>query len=470
MNSHIRNQFIVFFLLFSMAFDAIGQYASHSKPNIFIYIADDQNSWDYVTFGNTQVKTANFDRLVNEGLSFSNAYTSQAICAPSRSQLFTGLFPMKNGCFANHLPVRNVKDINDYMTELGYDVVLAGKGHIQPNSVFNWTRYFSTNSDRLIPVNKVEDYITSTLKPVCIIFSSDLPHGPFPKSTVYNDKPLDYDPTSMNLSSRVGDFKAGYYQNIEDDNTQLGKVLKMLETVSNLDESVFIYISDHGLKGKWSVRETGLKIPLVIRWPNVIPPNTINDKLVSIVDILPTIIEISGGEKIENLDGKSLVSILSNTNISFRDYIFGIATRQNIQKCYVFPSRSVRNNRYKYVVNFNSKEVVQGNLGSNKHINYFIERGANEFANVPFEELYDLEVDPYEHVNLAKDESLLAIKEKLSAVLRDWMINQNDILIQHKMPILKPTLHPLDRPSKWNNPKKESQFTLSNTDYIPSHY
>ena len=470
MNSHIRNQFIVFFLLFSMAFDAIGQYASHSKPNIFIYIADDQNSWDYVTFGNTQVKTANFDRLVNEGLSFSNAYTSQAICAPSRSQLFTGLFPMKNGCFANHLPVRNVKDINDYMTELGYDVVLAGKGHIQPNSVFNWTRYFSTNSDRLIPVNKVEDYITSTLKPVCIIFSSDLPHGPFPKSTVYNDKPLDYDPTSMNLSSRVGDFKAGYYQNIEDDNTQLGKVLKMLETVSNLDESVFIYISDHGLKGKWSVRETGLKIPLVIRWPNVIPPNTINDKLVSIVDILPTIIEISGGEKIENLDGKSLVPILSNTNISFRDYIFGIATRQNIQKCYVFPSRSVRNNRYKYVVNFNSKEVVQGNLGSNKHINYFIERGANEFANVPFEELYDLEVDPYEHVNLAKDESLLAIKEKLSAVLRDWMINQNDILIQHKMPILKPTLHPLDRPSKWNNPKKESQFTLSNTDYIPSHY
>ncbi|NBV57720.1 MAG: N-sulfoglucosamine sulfohydrolase [Bacteroidetes bacterium] len=426
MNSHIRDQFIVFFLLFSLALDSFGQYTSHSKPNIFIYIADDQNSWDYVTFGNTQVKTTNFDRLVNEGLSFSNAYTSQAICAPSRSQLFTGLFPMKNGCFANHLPVRNVKDINDYMTELGYDVVLAGKGHIQPNSVFNWTRYFSTNSDRLIPINKVEDYITSTSKPVCIIFSSDLPHGPYPKSSD--------------------------------------------ETVSDLDESVFIYISDHGLKGKWSVRETGLKIPMVFRWPNVIPPNTTNHKLVSIVDILPTIIEISGGEKIENLDGKSLVPILSNTNVSFRDYIFGIATRQNIQKCYVFPSRSVRDKRYKYVVNFNSKELVQDNLGPNNHINYFIERGANQFADVPFEELYDLEVDPYEHVNLAKDESLLAKKKKLSAVLRDWMINQNDILIQYKMPLIKPTLHPLDRSSKWNTPKKESEFTLSSTDYIPSHY
>lgn len=470
MNSHIRDQFIVFFLLFSLALDSFGQYTSHSKPNIFIYIADDQNSWDYVTFGNTQVKTTNFDRLVNEGLSFSNAYTSQAICAPSRSQLFTGLFPMKNGCFANHLPVRNVKDINDYMTELGYDVVLAGKGHIQPNSVFNWTRYFSTNSDRLIPINKVEDYITSTSKPVCIIFSSDLPHGPYPKSSDYNNKPLDYDPSSKTISSKIGNHKAGYYQNIEDDNDQLGRVLNMLETVSDLDESVFIYISDHGLKGKWSVRETGLKIPMVFRWPNVIPPNTTNHKLVSIVDILPTIIEISGGEKIENLDGKSLVPILSNTNVSFRDYIFGIATRQNIQKCYVFPSRSVRDKRYKYVVNFNSKELVQDNLGPNNHINYFIERGANQFADVPFEELYDLEVDPYEHVNLAKDESLLAKKKKLSAVLRDWMINQNDILILYKMPLIKPTLHPLDRSSKWNNPKKESEFTLSSTDYIPSHY
>lgn len=468
MTTTYKNQLII--LLFSLSINAFGQYPSHSKPNIFIYIADDQNSWDYEIFGNNQVKTNNFDRLVHEGLRFSNAYTTQAVCAPSRSQLFTGLFPMKNGCYANHLPVRNVKDINDFMSELGYDVVLAGKGHIKPNSVFNWTRYFPTNSDRLIPINKVEDYITNTEKPICIIFSSDLPHGPFPKSNGYNNKPLDYDPTTMNVSSKIGDFKAGYYQNIEDDNAQLGKVLNMLESVSDFDDSIFIYISDHGLKGKWSVRETGLKIPMVIRWPNVIPPNTSNDKLVSIVDILPTIIEISGGEKIERLDGKSLTPIFSNTNISFRDYIFGIATRQNIQKCHVFPSRSVRDNRYKYVVNYNAKEVVQDNLGSNKHINYFIERGANQFANVPFEELYDLERDPYEHVNLAQDESLLAIKQKLSTVLNDWMNSQNDVLAQHKMPILKPTLHPLDRPSKWNNPKKEFQFTLSSTDYIPSHY
>ena len=470
MNKHFTVQFLIFLIVISITIDAFGQYASNSKPNIFIYIADDQNSWDYEIFGNKQVKTKNFDRLVTEGLRFSNAYTSQAVCAPSRSQLFTGLFPMKNGCYANHLPVRNVKDINDLMNESGYDVVLAGKGHIKPNSVFNWTRYFPTNSERRIPIKKVEEYIVNSNKPLCIIFSSDLPHGPFPKSSDYNNKPLDYDPSLKNISSNIGNYKAGYYKNIEDDNDQLGIVLSMLETVSNLDESIFIYISDHGLKGKWSVRETGLKIPMVIRWPNVIPPNTKIDKLVSIVDILPTIVEVSGGEKNESLDGKSLIPIIQNSNISFRDYIFGIATRQNIQKCYVFPSRSVRDKRYKYIINYNSKEVVKDNLVLNKNVNYFIKRGANEFNEVPYEELYDLEADPYEHVNLAKEESFLLIKQKLSNVLNDWMISQNDILVKYKMPIIKPTLHPLDRPSKWNNPKKEYQFRLLSNDYIPSHY
>ena len=86
MNKHFRVQFLIFSIVISLTVDAFGQYASNSKPNIFIYISDDQNSWDYEIFGNKQVKTKNFDRLVTEGLRFSNAYTSQAVCAHSRSQ------------------------------------------------------------------------------------------------------------------------------------------------------------------------------------------------------------------------------------------------------------------------------------------------------------------------------------------------------------------------------------------------
>jgi uncharacterized sulfatase len=78
-------------LLFS--FLTHGQAAADAPtPNIFIYLADDQNAWDYEIHGNYQVDTSHYDRLVREGMSFTNAYTAQAICAPSRSQLFTGLF------------------------------------------------------------------------------------------------------------------------------------------------------------------------------------------------------------------------------------------------------------------------------------------------------------------------------------------------------------------------------------------
>ena len=107
-----------------------------TPPNIFIYISDDQNQWDYETYGNPEVSTSASYNLAKEGIKFNNAYTAQAICTPTRSQLFTGLYPMKNGCMANHLPIKNVKEINGYLQPLGYEVVLAGKGHIYPPEYF----------------------------------------------------------------------------------------------------------------------------------------------------------------------------------------------------------------------------------------------------------------------------------------------------------------------------------------------
>jgi len=440
------------------------------RPNIIIYLSDDQNFWDFKTFGNTQVDTSNFDRLAREGMTFLNAYTAQAICAPSRSQLFTGLYPMRNGCMANHLPVKNVTDINDYFNSIGYEVILAGKGHIKPSTVFNWTHFYHTAKNRLLPINKVKKYIQESSKPFCIIFASDLPHGPYPAQNDYVDKPIDYDPSSKNPNKTIAKSKSGYYQNIADDNAQLGQVLSMLDELSVLDSSLFIYLSDHGLRGKWSVRETGLKIPMVVRWPNRIKPKSKSDQLVTIVDILPTLLEIAGGNVPDDIDGVSFLRILEGKENKIRDYVYGIATRQNIQSCYVFPSRSVRNHRYKYVRNFNSLEVVEQNMTSNQAVNAFIKRGAEAFPRVPFEELYDLQKDPFEHKNLATNKDYTSIKNQLGTQLVLWMTQQNDFLIDYKMPLLKPTLHPIDKISKWNKPPKALVSSLKEEDYLLLHY
>ena len=126
-------QFFIFFILVAFHF-SLAQDTSKT-PNIFFYLADDQDLLDYGAYGNPKVHTPAVDLLAKQGMRFNNFYTSQAICAPSRSQIFTGMYPMKNGCMANHLPVKSdLKTVIDYMGEAGYDVVLAGKTGLSVNA------------------------------------------------------------------------------------------------------------------------------------------------------------------------------------------------------------------------------------------------------------------------------------------------------------------------------------------------
>ena len=108
------------------------------RPNFIFYLSDDQDQLDYSIYGNDLVESSSVDRLAKEGMMFSNFYTTQAICSPSRSQLLTGMYPIKNGCYANHIPVKSdIQSITKYLKDAGYEVVLAGKSHVKPNSVFD---------------------------------------------------------------------------------------------------------------------------------------------------------------------------------------------------------------------------------------------------------------------------------------------------------------------------------------------
>ena len=265
-------------------------------------------------------------------------------------------------------------------------------------------------------------------------------------------------------------FKTGYYQNIRDDNAQLERVLEMVENNGLVDNSIFIYASDHGISGKWGVAEQGLKVPFIVRWPGVVEANSVSETMLNFVDILPTFLDIIGADIPQNLDGKSFQSTLKGNTDPIHDYIFSLATKQNIQKCKVFPSRAIRGKRFKFIRNYNSIEVVESNYGSNSVVNAFIRKGAESFPNVPFEELYDLELDPYQEQNLINNSKYLEQKNRLSSALENWMIAQNDFLIHQKMPLIKPTLHPLDRNSKWNKVDEDLVGKIDESSYIILHY
>jgi len=135
------------------------------RPNFIFYLADDQDKLDYGTYGNPNVDTKAVDKLASEGIKFNNFYTGQAICAPTRSQIFTGKYPVKNGCFVNHIGVKpNTETIISYLENEGYEVVLAGKSHVKPNSVFKWSKFLDlikigNSKQRYLPISKIDNYL-----------------------------------------------------------------------------------------------------------------------------------------------------------------------------------------------------------------------------------------------------------------------------------------------------------------------
>jgi uncharacterized sulfatase len=232
----------------------------------------------------------------------------------------------------------------------------------------------------------------------------------------------------------------------------------------DVKNTLFIYSADHGLSGKFGVKDVSLKVPFIARWPNVIKPGSISNQLIHYTDVLPTFIEIAGGKATPDMDGKSFLPLLKGEDVKINDYVYGVRTNQNILKSEVFPSRMIRDMRYKYIRNFNALEVLDKNLGDKPNVNIFIRRGAMAFKEEPFEELYDLEKDPFEQNNLAKNPEYKAVKERLIKDMFVWMKGQGDFLNDDigNMPIITP---PGNRGFKLDKdtPKRQIPDSLKNT-------
>ncbi|MDX1283368.1 MAG: sulfatase [Draconibacterium sp.] len=455
-----------------------GDSTNPTKPNIIFFLADDQDIYDYGCYGNKKVYTPAVDRLAKEGMLFENTFTGQAICAPSRTQLYTGNYPLKNGVFLNHIRAKdNQVSATTLMHNLGYDVILAGKSHVAPKEVFAWDYEWPPVEIEgavrpALPFTEIENYFKSAEKPFCMYITSDYPHGPYFNVEGKTKDDIQFYPFNDKLSENP-DFvkrKAGYYRSIKEDNTQLEKILALVDEY--LDENtIFIYSSDHGISGKFTLYDRGLNVPMVVRWPAVIKPGTKSEVLVHYTDVLPTFMEVAGGKAPENMDGKSFLHVLKGEEKEIHEYVYGVQTNQNIQQAAVFPSRMVRDKKYKYIRNFNSFEVVENNLGDNEFVNAFIKMGAEKFKDKPYEELYNIVKDPFEQNNLAKNADYIEEKERLSKELDRWMKKQDDILCKENyIPIHKPQKHRLDENSQWKSVPDELVNTLKEEDYLKLHY
>ena len=140
-------------LLYIMPHTAFAQNNSdNQQPNILIVIADDLHWSDMGCMGNEQVRTPNIDRLAKEGKAFDAAFTSTAMCAPTRQQLLTGLWPVRSGAWPNHSGVyKGVRSLPHHLQDLGYRTAHMGKGHIKPGSSYPFEKLGDVPSKKGLP-------------------------------------------------------------------------------------------------------------------------------------------------------------------------------------------------------------------------------------------------------------------------------------------------------------------------------
>ncbi len=431
--------------------------ARHDRPNIMIVIGDDMTWRDCQPYGNTDVRTPHMSRLAREGMCFDAMFTSTAMCAPTRQQLYTGMFPVRNGAYPNHSKVYDgVKSLPTYLKALGYRVGLIGKRHFGPADSYPFESVGARgNKKGASNTDAIAEFVNrDTEQPYCLVVCSNEPHGPWSKGN-----PDAYDPAALKVAPYMVDCRrtreelAKYYAEITYLDGELGGCMDVVDASGQKDNTIVIFTSEQGFHlpfGKWTCYDLGLKTAFIVRWPAKVEAGSRSRAMTQYVDVTPTLIEAAGGkpESIETgrpdangekgFDGRSFMDVLLARGDSHRDYVYGAHTTRGIIRgsaCY--PVRSVRSERYKYIWNPNYSSVFYNVTSTDPNSVYsaWMELGDNDpeirrrvrrYQYRPEEELYDLEHDPYEMKNLAGDPAYADIKGRLRAELERWMKQQGD--------------------------------------------
>lgn len=397
-----------------------------SRPNIVIYIADDQIMGSIGCYGAEPSRTPNIDRLAREGMRFTNGFAASSICTPNRGTLLTGMYPLRNGAHANHSGFHDgIKSLPNYMKELGYRACLAGKDGIQRASdLYHW-EYKIEKSDEHVPgadepkqdrhrksdFPAVEKFLADKGdgRPFCYVHAASLPHAPY-----LNKLPNGLE--GYDASNWYGDY-------------EFGQLLDILDRNGLTDNTLVIYVNDNesGRPGaKYNLYELSLRVPLVVRWPGHVQPGSTNEAYVSLLDIMPTLMEVAKGVAPSTMDGKSMTALLEGRPAVLHEELYSSYSGVIVGSARLetpYPIRAVRNSRYKYIRNLNHSILHP--------------KQKTETDLRPAEELYDLVNDPQEKSNKAEDPDLASVKKELSEKLDAWMKACNDKGIESELQALK---------------------------------
>ena len=456
--------FLFFGLLLITTPSSLAQKIS-KKPLNVVWISCEDMGPVLSAYGNKSVHTPNIDRLANEGIKYTNAYATVGVCAPSRFSIITGMYParlgahnMRTGDHNNFkwpediklrknkgvldksgknvpdyevVPPAYVKPFPEYLRAQGYYCVNDNKCDYQFNAPFTaWDDVYGGGSYKNAPEGRpffyVKNYYTTHESRIWL----------------RKDKPMTVAPSSVPVPDYYADIPivregiARKYSNIEALDKEVGILLDALEADGVMENSVIFFWSDHGgnlLRQKRAVGDSGLHVPLIIRYPDGYRAGETESRMVSLMDLAPTVLSLTGQKPPKYMDGKAFAGPFEEAP---RDYIYGSADRFDES---TDMQRSVLDGRYVYIKNFMPelpliyRNRYREQIPMNKHLIELDADGKLEgdaayifMKTKPIEELYDLKNDPYEVNNLANDPAHAEKLKLLRSQLSQWQASIKD--------------------------------------------
>lgn len=410
---------------------------SEEKPNI-LWLTSEDNSPFLGCFGDPQANTPNLDKMASEGVVYDRFFSNAPVCAPARSTIITGMYACSLG--THHMRSQNkipayVRFYSNYLRDAGYYCTNNSKQDY--NVAENPEGCWDESSRQATYKNRQKG------QPFFAIFNHTVSH----ESSLHRIESLTHDPEKMTLRKYHPDHPeirrdyAQYYDKVTEMDRQIGEKLNELEQAGLAEDTIVFYYADHGgilTRSKRFLYHSGTHVPMIVRfpkkWQHLAPanPGSRIDRLVSFVDLAPTLLSLAGITIPKHMQGHAF---LGSQKTKDPDYVYMFRGRMDERYDMV---RSVTDGRYRYTRNY-MPHLIYG-----QHLNYLWRMRTTQvweqlykdgecegpqkifWETKPTEELYDTANDPDEVNNLAENPDYKHIKDRLWKALHQWMVKIKD--------------------------------------------
>jgi arylsulfatase A-like enzyme len=435
---------------------AAAEPARDPRPNLLLAIADDWG-WPHASaYGDPVVRTPTLDRLASEGVLFEHAYVTSPSCTSSRASILTGQWHWRLEESASLWSTLrwDVPTYTELLAQAGYHVGLEGKGwgpgRLEPGG------RRENPAGRAYP--DLEAFLDARPagQPFCYWFGSPDPHRDYEEGSGVRSG---IDASRIRLFSHLPDARevredvADYYFEVQRFDSQVGRLLRVLEDRGELERTVVVMTGDNGMpfpRCKANLYDCGVRVPLVVRWPARFAAGRRVSAFASLADLAPTFLELAGVAAPAAMTARSLVPLLAPSpapaEAESRDHVLTGKERhvpgQEAPDVGGTPMRAIRTRDFLYIRNFRPDRWPAGTPDAEKATvpgrwladcdngptkTYLVENRRRDadhqrlwdlsFAKRPAEELYDLRSDPDQLVNVASRPEYAEVRQRLEGRL-----------------------------------------------------